>query len=74
MPRLDMVYTVESTTTFFKEKDTVKEVLRGWAEDATKIKRHPSINYPILYFRKGVRIGMAMLNRLWRKADTDRVN
>eukprot|EP01018_Ginkgo_biloba_P000927 Gb_07086 [translate_table: standard] len=56
MPCLDMVYTAESTTAFFKEKDTVKEVLMGWAEDATKIKRRPSIDYPISYFRKGVRI------------------
>eukprot|EP01018_Ginkgo_biloba_P034125 Gb_39972 [translate_table: standard] len=74
MPCLDMVYTVESTTTFFKEKDTVKEVLRGWTEDAIKIKRRPSIDYPILYFRKGVRIGMDMLNRLWGKADTNQVD
>eukprot|EP01018_Ginkgo_biloba_P031984 Gb_32755 [translate_table: standard] len=57
-----------------RKKDTVKEVLRGWEEDATKIKHRPSIYYPISYFRKGVRIGMAMLNWLWGKADTDRVD
>eukprot|EP01018_Ginkgo_biloba_P026737 Gb_40099 [translate_table: standard] len=70
----DMVYTAESAMAFFKGKDSVKEVLRGWAEEATKIKHRPSIDYPISYFRKGIRIGMAMLNRLWGKADTDRVD
>lgn len=74
MPRPDMVYTIESTTTFLKGKDSVKEVLRDWAKYPTKIKHRSSIDYPISYFRKGVRIGMAMLNRLWGKADTDLVD
>lgn len=74
MPKPNMVYTAESAATFLKGKDLVKEVLRDWAEDTTKIKHHSSIDYPISYFRKGVRIGMAMLNRLWGKADTNHID
>lgn len=74
IPKPDMVYTAESSIAFLKEKDSVKEVLRDWAEDATKIKHYFSIDYLISYFRKGVRIGMAILNRLWGKEDTDCVN
>jgi len=70
MPRLDIVYTVESVVALLKEKDLVKEVLRYWVKDTTNIKHRSSIDYPISYFRKGVRISMAMLNRLWGKADT----
>ena len=50
MPRPNMVYTAKSAVAFFEESDMVKDVLRGWAEDAIKIKRHPSIDYPISYF------------------------
>eukprot|EP01018_Ginkgo_biloba_P037491 Gb_41482 [translate_table: standard] len=74
MPKPDMVHTAESAVAFLKGKDLVKEVMRGWAEDPTKIKRRFAIDYPISYFRKGIRVGMAMLNRLWGKANIDRVD
>eukprot|EP01018_Ginkgo_biloba_P036104 Gb_14082 [translate_table: standard] len=74
MPKPDMVYTAKSAMAFLKGKDSVKEVLRDWAEDAMKIKHRSSIDYLISYFRKGVIIGMAMLNKLWGKADIDHVD
>eukprot|EP01018_Ginkgo_biloba_P007398 Gb_14174 [translate_table: standard] len=74
MPEPDLVYNVESAAAFLKGKDLVKGVLKDWAEDPAKVKRRTTINYPIYYFRKGIRVGMAMLNRLWGKADTDHVD
>ena len=50
MPRPNLVYITKTAAAFFEESDMVKDVLRGWAEDATEIKWHPSIDYPISYF------------------------
>eukprot|EP01018_Ginkgo_biloba_P009393 Gb_17530 [translate_table: standard] len=74
MPEPDLVYDAESVAAFLRGKDLVKGVLRDWAEDLGKFKRRASVDYPISHFRKGIRIGMVMLNRLWGMADTDHVN
>eukprot|EP01018_Ginkgo_biloba_P005475 Gb_18082 [translate_table: standard] len=74
MPKTDIVYTVEFVVIFLKGKDFVKEVMRGWAEDPAKIKRQSTINYLISYFIKRIRVSMEMLNRLWGKANINRVD
>lgn len=62
MPKPDLVYDVESDAAFLKGQDLVNGVLKDWAEDAAKIKRWTTIDYSVSYFRKGIRIGMMMLN------------
>lgn len=57
-----------------KGKDLVKVVLKDWAKDSTTLRRRANLDYPILYFKKGVKIEMMLLNRLYGIMKTDHVN
>eukprot|EP01018_Ginkgo_biloba_P001831 Gb_26198 [translate_table: standard] len=54
--------------------DLVKGVLKDWVENLDTFKQRVYLDYPISHFRKGIRVDMLLLNRLWGEADTDHVN
>eukprot|EP01018_Ginkgo_biloba_P017023 Gb_03553 [translate_table: standard] len=64
MPQPNMVYNADSTKSFLKGKDIVKIVLRDWVVNPETFKRRAHLDYPISQFRRGIRIGMMLLNRL----------
>lgn len=74
MPKPDLIYDVESTKAFLKGRDLVKVVLKDWAEDAGNFKCWTTIDYLISHFKKGIKVGIMMLNRLWEMANTNHVN
>eukprot|EP01018_Ginkgo_biloba_P039476 Gb_17394 [translate_table: standard] len=74
MLRPNMVYDAETAKAFLKGRDLVKGVLKDWAENPDTFKRRAHLDYPISHFRKGIKIGMLLLNKLWEEADTDQVN
>eukprot|EP01018_Ginkgo_biloba_P001112 Gb_13534 [translate_table: standard] len=74
MLRPDLVYDAETAKAFLKGRDLVKGVLKDWVEDPDTFRRRTHLDYPISHFRKGIRIGMLLLNRLWGEANTDHVN
>eukprot|EP01018_Ginkgo_biloba_P007005 Gb_02753 [translate_table: standard] len=65
MPQLGLVYDAESVRALLKGKDLVKGVLKDWTERPETFKWRAHLDYPISHFRKGVRVGMLLLNRLW---------
>eukprot|EP01018_Ginkgo_biloba_P005585 Gb_16651 [translate_table: standard] len=74
MPQPDLVYNANKTKAFLKGKYIVKTILRDWAEHPKTFKKRANLNYPISQFRRGIRIGMLLLNRLYGAVNTDHVN
>eukprot|EP01018_Ginkgo_biloba_P031240 Gb_22793 [translate_table: standard] len=74
MPQPDKVYDVDGANAFLKGKDIVKTVLRDWAMNCDTFKRRANLDYPISQFKRGIRIAMLLLNRLYVATDTDHVN
>eukprot|EP01018_Ginkgo_biloba_P035809 Gb_01042 [translate_table: standard] len=74
MPQPDMVYNADSTKAFLKGKDIVKTTLKDWACNPNTFKKRAHLDYPISHFRRGIRIGMMLLNKLYGAANIDHVN
>eukprot|EP01018_Ginkgo_biloba_P040016 Gb_27258 [translate_table: standard] len=70
----DLLYNADTAKAFMKGKDLVKTVLKSWAEHPKTFKRRANLDYPNSQFRRGIRIGMMLLNRLYGEANTDHVN
>lgn len=71
---LDMVYNTNSTKAFLKGKEIIKIVLKDWVVNPKTFKKRVHLDYPILKFKWGIRVGMMLLNKLYGAANIDHVN
>lgn len=69
-----MVYNENLAKAFIKRKGIVKILLKYWTYNHITFKRRSHLNYPISQFKRGIKIRMMLLNKLYSATDTNHMN